>query len=297
MTDATAQQRLPARVRAFAPGRPTAVAAVSIAVLAAAGWLYAGLLVAAALQTSPAAALGPGMALFDGLAGAGAPAWLQALCATPFAAGAGGGIPWSEAGPTFAMWTAMALAMMLPTAAPMLLSYAAAAEAPSAGVERPWSGLFVAAGYLAVWLAFGAAATALSIALRPAGAPSDAMLPVSRWLAALIFLGAGLYQFSPLKRACLAACRSPLLPAEPEPLPPGPAFAFGWRQGLDCLGCCAAVMAVMFAVGLMNVVWMAGLGVVLTVEKLTAGPVVPRALGAGLLALAALFALLSLRLI
>lgn len=273
--------------------RPAVVAFVSIVVLTAAGWLYAGLLVAAALQTGPAAALGPGMGVFETVAGAGAPAWLQVLCATPFAAGAGGGIPWAAAGPTFAMWSAMALAMMLPSAAPALLAQAQDEDHARA---RSWSALAIAAGYLAVWLGFGAAAAVLSIALRPAGVPNEAMLPVSRWLAALIFLGAGLYQFTALKQACLALCRDPVAPAA-GPDAPNSAFRTGWRHGLACLGCCGAVMGVMFAVGLMNVVWMAGLGILLTIEKLTTGRAVTRAIGVVFLALGAVFALLSLRLI
>ncbi len=167
-----------------------------------------------------------------------------------------------------AMWVAMALAMMLPTAGPMILTYAEIADTAARQREPAASPLVLASGYVAVWLGFAAAATVLQFALTQV-----TLLDAGRaspWLAAAIFLGAGLYQFSRLKHACLAVCQRPFpfffanWTAEPRGV-----FQLGLRQGLVCLGCCWALMMVMFAAGAMNVVWMALLGIVMTIEKMT----------------------------
>ena len=197
-----------------------------------------------------------------GLMAADADIWI-ALC-QPM--GAGGGL---ELVLVFAMWVAMTLAMMLPTAAPMILTYAEIADT-AASKDEPAASPFAAHRrlYVAVWFGFAFVATALQFALT-----QFALLDAGRaspWLAAAIFLGAGLYQFSKLKHACLTQCQRPFpffftnWTAEPRGV-----FMLGLRQGLACLGCCWAMMLVMFAAGAMNVVWMAALGVLMTVEKMT----------------------------
>ena len=159
--------------------------------------------------------------------------------------------------------------MMLPTAGPMILTYAEIADTAARKREPAASPLVLTAGYVAVWLGFALAATALQFALTQP-ALLDAGRGESRWLAGAIFIGAGLYQFSALKQACLTLCQRPFpfffanWTAEPRGV-----FRLGLRQGLYCLGCCWALMLVMFAVGAMNVVWMAALGVVMTIEKMT----------------------------
>ena len=135
-----------------------------------------------------------------GLMAADADIWL-ALC-QPL--GAGGGC---ELALVFAMWAAMTLAMMLPTAAPMILTYAEIADTAARKGEPAASPLLLTAGYVAVWLGFAFAATALQFALT-----QFALLDAGRaspWLAGAIFLGAGLYQFSTLKHACLTLCQRP----------------------------------------------------------------------------------------
>ena len=178
--------------------------------------------------------------------------------------GAGGGL---ELALVFAMWVAMTLAMMLPTAAPMVLTYAEIADTAVRKGEPAASPLSLTAGYTAVWIGFAAVATALQFALT-----QFALLDAGRantWLAGAIFLVAGLYQFSKLKHACLTQCQRPFpfffanWTAEPRGV-----FLLGLRQGLACLGCCWAMMLVMFAAGAMNVLWMAALGVLMTIEKM-----------------------------
>ena len=179
--------------------------------------------------------------------------------------GMSGGV---EVALVLAMWSAMSLAMMLPTAGPMILTYAEIADTAARKREPAASPLVLAAGYVAVWLGFAVAATALQFALTQV-----TLLDAGRsspWLAAAIFFGAGLYQFSKLKLACLTLCQRPFpfffanWTAEPRGV-----FVLGLRQGLACLGCCWALMLVMFAAGTMNIVWMALLGIVMTVEKMS----------------------------
>jgi predicted metal-binding membrane protein len=197
-----------------------------------------------------------------GLMSAGAPLNWQALCGPIAAAG------FADLALTAPMWMAMTLAMMLPTAGPMILTYAEIADTAARKREPVVSPLVLTAGYVAVWLGVALIAAALQFALARAGLLDGGS--VGRLVGGTIFMGAGLYQFSPLKQACLTICQRPF-----------PFFFSNWttetsgvlrlglRQGLLCLGCCWAMMAVMFAVGAMNVVWMAGLGVLMTIEKLT----------------------------
>jgi predicted metal-binding membrane protein len=212
-----------------------------------------------------------------GLMAADAEIWI-ALC-QPM--GAGGGL---ELALVFAMWVAMTLAMMLPTAAPMVLTYAEIADTAARKGEPAASPLSLTAGYTAVWLGFAAVATAPQFALT-----QFALLDAGRantWLAGAIFLVAGLYQFSKLKHACLTQCQRPFpfffanWTAEPRGV-----FLLGLRQGLACLGCCWAMMLVMFAAGAMNVVWMAALGVLMTIEKMATTARLSHAVGIAFVAI------------
>jgi predicted metal-binding membrane protein len=205
---------------------------------------------------------------------------LSALC-TPGAPASG---PESLAA-SLLMWSAMSLAMMLPTAAPMISVYLDIAEAAQARRKTVVDAGVLAAGYAAVWLAVSLAAALLQAGLRRAGMPATES-PQSLLVAGAVLMAAGAYQFTPLKDACLSKCQRPMpfFLASWSGHPAG-VFRLGLRQGVWCLGCCWALMLAMFASGLMNLVWMAGLGVVMMAEKLYAES---RALtwGAGLLFLA-----------
>jgi predicted metal-binding membrane protein len=168
------------------------------------------------------------------------------------------------------MWCAMTLAMMLPTAGGMIWTYAEIADTAAQKGERIVSPFVLAAGYAAMWLGFAAVAAALQAALIRTGVLAPTFAPASALLSGAIFLAAGAYQFSQLKHACLKACQQPFQfffvnwTTNARGV-----FRLGVKQGLFCLGCCWAMMLVMFAVGVMNVVWMAALGALMTIEKMT----------------------------
>ena len=170
------------------------------------------------------------------------------------------------------MWAAMTLAMMLPSAAPMILTYAEIADTAARKGERIVSPFVLAAGYTLVWLGFAAVATLTQYAFTRAAFLDSGMQSASGLFSGAIFIGAGVYQFSALKHACLKQCQSPFpfFFANWATTPRG-VFRLGVKQGLYCLGCCWAMMLVMFAVGVMNVIWMAALGVVMTIEKIGTG--------------------------
>jgi predicted metal-binding membrane protein len=185
----------------------------------------------------------------------------------------------------FVMWVVMMAAMMLPSAAPMVQMFARSAGAQSSG--RPSglpSGAF-AAGYLAVWTAFSALATLAQWGLLELRLITPMMESASRWLSGGLLLGAGAFQFTRFKSACLNKCRSPLgfLMAEWRPGLAG-AFVMGMRHGTYCAGCCAMLMLLLFVLGVMNLAWIAVLTLVVLAEKcLPAESIWPsRVLGAGL---------------
>ncbi|MGJ8572865.1 MAG: DUF2182 domain-containing protein [Hoeflea sp.] len=180
----------------------------------------------------------------------------------------------------FVMWFAMSAAMMLPTAAPMIRTYAEIADTAAARGEPVVHPAVLTAGYLSVWAvaAFGFTSVQLTIAQMSG---TSATSPVKGVIAGLILLGAGLYQFTPLKQACLKKCRNPFttLFARWKSSVRG-IFRLGMEQGVWCLGCCWALMLIMLAVGSMNVVWMAALTLFTFLEKTGAGLVTTKAGGA-----------------
>jgi predicted metal-binding membrane protein len=196
-------------------------------------------------------------------------------------------MPWTLA--TFrvmvVMWVAMMIAMMLPSAAPMILLFAAIDRRKTVrGSPYRATGLF-ALGYLVVWAAFSIAATWAQWGLEQGKLLSPAMATSSSALAGALFLLAGLYQLTPLKRACLRQCRSPLdfLTRYWRGGAFG-AFRMGVRHGLFCLGCCWAVMALLFVGGVMNMLWIAALALFVLVEKVVpVGRLLGHAGGIGLI--------------
>jgi predicted metal-binding membrane protein len=169
-----------------------------------------------------------------------------------------------------AMWWIMMIGMMLPSAAPMILTFATINRGRrTRGQPYTPTALFTA-GYLLAWGGFSVAATLAQWALERASllAPM-AMKTTSPLLGGLLFIAAGVYQFTPLKRACLRSCRSPFdfVMNHWRDGADG-AVRMGLAHGLYCLGCCWILMALLFAVGAMNLVWVAVLTVVVLVEKL-----------------------------
>ena len=254
-----------------AMGRPVPIAVACLVALVALGWLFLVLMVAAWAARGNAAALGPGMGVFDlliqraghDLIGR---ALIDVLCRPSFGAT---GWQLSEIGLVFLMWAAMTLAMMLPTAAGMIVTYAQLADTAARQHEPAVSPVILTAGYVTVWLGFALAATVLQAALTRAALVDPAMASASALFSGAIFVAAGAYQFSALKQACVTRCQRPFpFFFANWSTAPRTIFRLGFRQGLDCLGCCWATMLVMFAVGAMNVLWMAGLGMLMAAEKL-----------------------------
>jgi predicted metal-binding membrane protein len=196
----------------------------------------------------------------------------------------------------FGMWSAMMAAMMLPGSAPMVGAFAAINRSrKERGAAYVPTAIFIA-GYLAIWVLFSALAVALQWALQISGLLTTMMQSASLWLSAVLFLAAGLYQFSPLKERCLTLCRSPdgFILSEWRDGAVG-AFVMGVRHGLFCLGCCAALMLLLFAVAVRDLRWVAALTALVTAEKLMPGGRYWRAwIGIVLFATSALFFIMAL---
>ncbi len=191
----------------------------------------------------------------------------------------------------FFMWWIMMIAMMLPSASPMLLLYLRVLRhnsPPGTGTALP--GIAFLGGYLLAWLLFSLAATGLQWALeRAALLHSMLMWSSNLTLSACLLILAGLYQFTALKRVCLVQCRAPAswLSRHWRAGSAG-ALSMGARHGLYCVGCCWSLMLLLFVGGVMNLVWIAGLAIVVLAEKLLpGGESTSRVLGAGLCALGA----------
>jgi predicted metal-binding membrane protein len=169
----------------------------------------------------------------------------------------------------FVMWAVMMVAMMLPSAAPMILTFLAVNQRRKTAA-RPFVpvGIFLL-GYVAVWTAFSALAALAQGALHAAALLSSTMAVTSPVLGGGLLLAAGVFQWTPLKRACLQNCRSPLsfLMSEWRDGASG-AFVMGLRHGAYCLGCCWALMALLFVAGVMNLLWIAVLALFVMAEKL-----------------------------
>lgn len=189
----------------------------------------------------------------------------------------------------WAMWAAMMAAMMLPSAAPTLLLFMRAARARPADEIAGHRVYALASGYLVVWGGFSMAATLLQWALASHALLSPLMASASPGVTAVILLLAGAYQLTPLKQACLRSCRSPLsfLMQQWQPGWAG-AFRMGLHHGFWCLGCCWALMLLLFAGGVMHLgIILALTGWVLIEKLLPAGERLARASGAALIAAAA----------
>ncbi len=169
----------------------------------------------------------------------------------------------------WAMWAVMMTAMMLPSASPLVLLYAGALRTRGAdhAARRVYA---LAAGYVLVWALFSIGATALQRVLSSALVLTPMMEPATPWMAAAILATAGLYQLTPFKSACLRVCRSPLayLLQHWGSGDTRSAFKLGVGHGLYCLGCCWAMMLLLFAGGVMNLVVIIALTAWVLVEKL-----------------------------
>jgi predicted metal-binding membrane protein len=208
---------------------------------------------------------------------------------------------WSatDFGLTLSMWGVMMVAMMVPTAVPMTLVYAAVArKAAREGRAVPPTFVFVA-GYLAVWALFSIVATIAQLTLDQLSLLSPLMVSASPLLAAALLIAAGVYELTPYKHACLAQCRAPAqFMAQHWRVGPAGAFRIGLALGAYCLGCCWVLMGLLFVGGVMNLLLIAVIAIFILLEKtLPFGEAGGRVVGAvmilvGLLSLAGLIALI-----
>jgi predicted metal-binding membrane protein len=198
--------------------------------------------------------------------------------------------PWNamEFAFVFAMWAVMMIGMMTPSATPMILIYARVGrQAARQGTPLAASAYF-AAGYLLTWIGFALVATSAQWALERAALLTPMMAGASDMFSGAVLIAAGVYQWTPLKNACLRQCQSPLLFIQRH----GGfrsdllgTLALGVRHGAYCIGCCWVLMTLLFVGGVMNVLWIAAIAILVLAEKLIpAGRVISSIAGAGLFA-------------
>jgi predicted metal-binding membrane protein len=179
--------------------------------------------------------------------------------------------PWAAGAilPLFLMWAEMMVAMMIPSAAPMILTFAMI-NRKRREQERPFvpTGLFLL-GYLLVWTAFSFVAALAQWALHGAALLSPTMKSSSPWLASGLLMVAGIFQWTRWKHACLNHCRSPLqFLLHDWRDGAGGALAMGMKHGAFCAGCCWMLMALLFVAGVMNMLWVAAITILVLLEKI-----------------------------
>jgi predicted metal-binding membrane protein len=198
--------------------------------------------------------------------------------------------PWQpiEFAFVFAMWVVMMIGMMTPSAAPMVLLYARVGR-QAAMQRKPFaaSGWFLG-GYLLAWVAFALAATLAQWALERAALLTPMMEGAGEIFGSAVLVAAGLYQWTPLKDVCLQQCQAPWLFIQRHGgfrRDATGSLGLGVRHGAYCVGCCWALMALLFVGGVMNVLWIAGIAIIVLMEKaVPVGRAIARIAGAGFLA-------------
>jgi predicted metal-binding membrane protein len=170
----------------------------------------------------------------------------------------------------FAMWAVMMAGMMMPSAAPMILLYARVGR-QAAEQQKPFAATgWFAAGYLLAWTIFSLLATGLQDGLARTALLTPMLASTNDYLGGGLLIVAGLYQWSTLKITCLTGCRDPLHFIQAH----GgfkrralPSLGLGFQHGSYCIGCCWALMLLLFVGGVMNIVWIAGLSILVLLEK------------------------------
>jgi predicted metal-binding membrane protein len=188
----------------------------------------------------------------------------------------------------FTMWVVMMIGMMTPSAAPMVLLYARVGrQAAMQGKPFAATGWFFG-GYLLACVTFALAATCAQWALERASLLTPMMEGASEIFGGAVLIAAGLYQWTPLKDVCLRQCQTPWLFIQRHGgfrRDAAGSLGLGVRHGAYCVGCCWALMALLFVGGVMNVLWIAGIAIFVLVEKVTpTGHVIARIAGVGFLA-------------
>ena len=194
----------------------------------------------------------------------------------------------------FVMWAVMSVAMMLPTALPMVMLFSRFWEGRHPNIESVKPTLLLVLGYLMVWIGFGFIAALVQLWLEHLELVTPVMGKMnSPIVGGLVLIGAGLFQLTPLKTACLSKCRTPMMFLNTRWREGrSGSFIMGLDHGTFCLGCCWALMLVMFVAGVMNLFWMAALAALMLAEKIVPkGDMLAKLTGWGLLAGGALMIL------
>jgi predicted metal-binding membrane protein len=199
----------------------------------------------------------------------------------------------------FVMWAVMMIGMMTPSVAPMILLYAKVGRRARSDSKPFASAGWFVAGYLASWIGFALAASVAQEALKATSLLTSALASASGIFGGMLMIIAGIYQWSPLKNSCLGHCRAPIHFLQQhggfrhEPLG---AFTLGLKHGAYCIGCCWALMALLFVGGVMNLLWVAGLSILVLLEKVVpAGRHLARALGLALVVAGSILLVRSVR--
>jgi predicted metal-binding membrane protein len=198
--------------------------------------------------------------------------------------------PWKpfEFGYMFAMWAVMMIGMMTPSVAPMILIYERVGRQAALRGQPFAASAWFAFGYLLSWITFSLAATLAQWGLERAALLTPMMESASNILGAVVLVLAGLYQWTPLKDACLSYCQAPLtfiMRHGGFRGAPAGALALGFRHGMYCIGCCWALMAVLFVGGVMNLLWIATLAMLVLAEKIApCGRIIARVAGIAFIA-------------
>jgi len=188
---------------------------------------------------------------------------------------------------SFLMWAVMMAGMMLPSVAPVILLYVLVGRQAEA-MHKPFAAAgWFASGYLLAWIDFSLLAALLQAGLVQATLLTPQLASANNTVGGAVLIAAGLYQWSPLKYKCLANCRAPLFFIQRHggfKRQALPSLGLGLRHGLYCIGCCWALMLLLFVGGVMNIVWIASIAAVVLLEKvLSDGRNVSRLVGAGLI--------------
>ena len=253
--------------------RDRVIVAASLAALTVIAWTYT-LWLAAAMSGDGMSMSGPGMGADMRMDPAMEMDGMEMEAGAALSLGTVLGIsprPWSsvEAGVTLTMWVVMMVGMMLPSATPMILLYARVGR-QSRKEGKPFAATgFFAGGYLLAWVGFALAAT-LGQWLMEGTLLSPALASASRIFSGVVLIVAGLYQWTPLKDACLSQCQTPIVFLQRHGgfrRDPAGAVGLGLRHGLYCIGCCWALMTLLFVGGIMNVLWIAAIAIFVLAEK------------------------------
>ena len=170
----------------------------------------------------------------------------------------------------FLMWSVMMIAMMTPSILPMLMLFTTLNARNKSKGKDTSSTLLLLAGYLMSWVLFSLVITLPEYAMHKSGLLNPMMEPTHAYLGSVMLIIAGLYQFTPFKDACLTVCQSPLtfLMNNWKDGNLG-AFLVGYKHGFYCIGCCWALMLTLFALGVMNIMWVMVLTIFVLFEKLS----------------------------